>query len=62
MPDITIIERRDRAFVIAVTSVGERWLENNIYEGIIKTIEIPQEQVEDFVKELEAADLSVEVK
>lgn len=62
MVDITIIPRREAATVVAETRLGERWLNNNIHGGYLRILTIPSDTVEDFVKDLEAEGLEVEVK
>jgi hypothetical protein len=59
MADITIIIRRERAFLIPQTPKGKKWVETNII-ALEPIVSIQAELIEDMIKELQEAELSFE--
>ena len=59
MVDIKIITRRDRAYLIPESEVGRRWLDANI-SGDKHVVSVQSEHIEDMIKEMKEAELSIE--
>jgi len=60
MADIKVIIRKERAYLIPESELGGKWLDTNITGDNQYYVSIQKDLLEDMIKEMKEAELSIE--